>query len=221
MPYSRLSSVALVATFLTVLASCAKEGAVGPSPGGEATLAIRADLSGTAVTAVVVMVTASDITTPLVFNLSVSAGVATGTITIPAGSARTIAFHAYDAGGVETGSGSMTVDIRSGTNPAMSTVLLPLTGDLPITATIGSVVVAVTPPSPSVQLSGTNTVQLAATLTDAYGNPLSGTVTWATSNPGIAVVNATGLVTGTGVGTTSITAVYHGVAGAVTVTVAP
>ena len=63
---------------------------------------MRADVSGTAVATVVVEVTAPDIPAPLVFNFIVTDGIASGTITIPAGTGRTITIRAFDAGGVET-----------------------------------------------------------------------------------------------------------------------
>src|SRR6266704_4518180 len=132
---SRLTSLFVTLGSLTVLASCAQN-PVGPP--GEATIAISVNLSGTMVATVVADVTAPDIPTMLVFNIPIVNGIATRAITVPAGSNRTITLRAYDAGGVETHSGSVTVTIQPGTNPTMSVVLTPLTGDLPITVTLGS-----------------------------------------------------------------------------------
>jgi len=64
------------------------------APRGDATLIIRADVSATSVATVVVAVTAPDIPATLVFNIPVSNGVASGLITIPAGSNRAIALQA-------------------------------------------------------------------------------------------------------------------------------
>jgi hypothetical protein len=194
-------------------------GAVGLRDGGLATLVIRADVSGTSVATVVVGVAAPDIPTTLVFNIPVANGVALGTITIPAGSNRAITLRAYDAGGVQTHEGSATLNVQAGTNPAISLVLRPLTGDLPITVTLGSFRVAVTPSANA--LANGATVQLSAAITDWSGNPTSGTVSWATDAPGIAVVNASGLVTAIGAGTTTISATFRGVAGTATVSVTP
>lgn len=213
---SRLTSLFVTLGFLTVLASCGQN-TVGPP--GEATLAISVNLSGTMVATVVADVTAPDIPTMLVFNIPVVNGTAIRTITVPAGSNRTITLRAYDAGGVETHSGSVTATIQPGTNPTMAIVLTPLTGDLPINATLGSFIVTVTPPSANLAIAGT--VQLSATIQDSRGNPTTGVVSWATHDPGVATVDGAGLVTATGAGTTSISAVFQGVTGTATITVGP
>src|SRR5207247_944087 len=78
--------------------------------------------------------------------------------------------------------------------------------------------VTVTPASASIQTG--QTAQLTATPKDVNGNPLTGrTVTWASSTPGIASVNATGLVTGVVVGTATITATSEGQSGTALITV--
>jgi len=215
---SRLTSLSVALGFLAVLVSCADRSTVTP-PADDATLAISVNLSGTMVATVVADVTAPDIPTMLVFNIPIVNGIAARTITVPAGSNRTITLRAFDAGGVETHSGSVTVSIQPGTNPTIAMVLTPLTGDLPITATLGSFIVTVTPPSASLSVAGT--VQLSASIKDSNGNPTTGVVSWATHDPGVATVNGTGLVTATGTGTTSISAVFQGVTGIATITVGP
>jgi uncharacterized protein YjdB/PKD repeat protein len=83
--------------------------------------------------------------------------------------------------------------------------------------------VTVTPASSSIQVNGT--VHLTATPKDANGNPLSGrAVTWQSTNPAIASVDATGIVTGHAAGgPVSIVATSEGQNGSafVTVTLAP
>jgi len=221
---SRLTSVSVALGLLAVLVSCADRSTVGP-PAGEATLAVSVNLSGTMVATVVADVTAPDIPTMLVFNIPIVNGTATRTITVPAGSNRTITLRAYDAGGVETHSGSVTVTIQPGTNPTMAIVLTPLTGDLPINATLGAFIVEVREVTqPRVDLANLSVgamAQLAATIKDTKGNQTPGTVSWATHDPGVATVDGTGLVTATGAGTTSIAAVFQGVTGTVTITVTP
>jgi hypothetical protein len=208
-----------------LLVRCAGDSA-GPTYHGDATLAFRADVSATGVATVVVTVSAPDLTTPLVFNFAVASGVASGTVTVPAGSGRTITFGAYDAGGVKTHSGAVTVNAQAGTNPTITIVLTPLSGDLPITVTLGYLTITVTPPSANLGLPGNThglqtTAQLAAAINDWNGNPIAGTVTWATSNPGVAVVDASGLVTATGAGSTIISAVFGGATGTAAVSVTP
>jgi len=210
---SKRHSVLAVFASLLVLASCAHDVV---ESGGEATLNVSADVSATAVAMVVVEVSGPGIPTPLAFNLTIVNGVATGTVTIPAGSSRTISMRAFDVNGVETHRGSVTTNIAAGTNATISLVLAPLTGDTPITATLGSITVAVTP-SPATVAVGATT-PLTATITDANG-PVAGTVIWATSNPGIATVSALGVVSGVRAGQTSIVATFQGVAGSSTVTV--
>jgi len=189
------------------------------APRGDATLIIRADVSATSVATVVVAVTAPDIPATLVFNIPVSNGVASGLITIPAGSNRAIALQAFDAGGVETHSGSVLVNVQPTANQTVAIVLQPLTGDVPIVLTLGSLVVTVSPLTASLTVGGT--VQLAASLRDWTGSPLTGTVIWATSKPGVAMVTSGGLVTAKGVGSTAIVATFQGAAGTATITVGP
>jgi Big-like domain-containing protein/parallel beta helix pectate lyase-like protein len=65
-----------------------------------------------------------------------------------------------------------------------------------------------------------NTVQLSATPEDSVRNPLSGrTVTWTSSNVGVASVSGGGLVTGVAAGTATITATSGGKSGSAAVTV--
>ncbi len=83
-------------------------------------------------------------------------------------------------------------------------------------ASVASVVVSPT----STSLFVGNTLQLAAALKDAGGNALAGrTVTWTSSTPAVATVNANGLVTAVAAGSASITATSEGVKGTATVTV--
>src|SRR5947208_11701694 len=194
-------------------------------PADRATLVVRADVSAAAVASLVVEVTAPDITTLLVFNIPIANGVASGTITLPAGSNRTITMHAFDAGGVETHRGSVIVTIRAGTNPTIALVLAPLAGDVPINATLGSFVISVTPGADTLAIGGT--AALTASIVDASGNPIIDRVVWATLNPGIATVASTGdrtaQVTAVRPGTTSIVASFGGSGGsaAVVVSAAP
>src|SRR6266550_1497547 len=172
---SRLRIPSFVLASVLVLGACGDS--VDPGP-GHGTLIVRADVSATAVATLVAEVTAPDIPTAIVFNIPIVAGVASGTITIPAGSNRTVTLRAYDAGGILTNSGSATLNIQPGPNATVA-------------------------------------------ITDWNGAPTTGTVSWATQNPGIATVDATGLVTGAGVGSTKIAATFHGATRTATVAVSP
>jgi hypothetical protein len=205
---------------LLILASCSP--GTAPAGSGDAKLIVTANVSGTAVATVVVEVAASDLPTPMVFNIPVVAGVASGTITIPAGSNRTVTIRAFDTGGVLTHSGATTLNVQAGTNPTISLTLTPLSGDVPILATLGSFTVVVTPTPNTLSLGGSNqTVQLTVTLLDIHGQPTTGTVSWATHDPGIAAVSATGLVSVVGVGQTNIFATSQGAVGSAAITVGP
>src|SRR5256885_1790772 len=112
----------------------------------------------------------------------------------------------------------------SGLAPGVATITATsegMSGTAAVTVTVAPVAaVSVSPGAPSVVIGGT--AQLTAVLRDANGNPLSGrTVTWATSNGGVATVSATGLVMGVAVGGATITATSEGKSGAATVTVTP
>src|ERR1700704_3142928 len=116
---------------LLLLGSCLPHDVTEPrSHPSEATLLVRANVAGTAVATLVVEVSAPDIAPPLVFNITITAGVALGTVTVQAGSNRLITMRAFDTGGVETHRGSVTVTILPGTNPVISLMLAPLAGDV-------------------------------------------------------------------------------------------
>jgi hypothetical protein len=158
-----------------------------------------------------------------VFNIPTVNGIAAGVISVLAGSNRTITIRAYDAGGVETHTGSVTLNIQPQTNPAISIVLTPLTGNLPITVTLGSFSVTVGPAAAA--LTPGDTVTLTATVLDASGNPVTGQVAWATLASRVAIVvssgQQTGRVTAVGPGLATVVAMYGGIAGPAAITVTP
>lgn len=73
--------------------------------------------------------------------------------------------------------------------------------------------VAITPATSSVQVGGT--LQLSAAPTDQNGAAIAATVAWSSASPAVATVSSSGLVSGIGAGTASITATAS--AGGVTV----
>jgi hypothetical protein len=80
--------------------------------------------------------------------------------------------------------------------------------------------ISVTPASDTLILA--LNLQLGAVVRDASGTPLSGyTVAWASSNPTVATVSATGLVVSVGLGETTVTATTAGKTGSAVLTVAP
>ena len=189
----------------------------------QATFFLVADVSATVIATVVVEVTAPDITTPLVFNIPIVGTTASGTITVPVGSQRTIAMRAFDVTGIETHSGSVTIDVVAGPNPTVTLTLLPVTGDVVISVTLGTVTVTVTPSDDTLAIGTTG--PLTATVLDGNGNPVTIPVAWATLAPSVATVerisDVTGLVTGVGPGVTTIVATVGAFGGAATVVVSP
>jgi hypothetical protein len=213
-------AAALVSTL--GLGSCL-QGEPTDSPLGppEARLLLRADVSASAVATLVAEVTGADIPTALTFNIPIAGGLASGTITVPSGSNRTIAIRAYDAGGVETHSGSVTISLHPGANPTIAIVLTPLTGDAPIQVTLGSFAVIVTPAADSLLIG--DTITLTATILDANGTPVLGPVVWGALSPRAASVVSTGTqtarVTAIRPGRTTVVATYGGTAGPAVVAV--
>jgi hypothetical protein len=93
----RWAALALAAA----VAACSGD-STGSQPGGEAQLQVSANVSATPISTLVVEVTAPDIANPLVFNLQVQNGTASGTLKMPPGDSRTITVKAYDSSGQVT-----------------------------------------------------------------------------------------------------------------------
>lgn len=160
----------------------------------------------------------SDGTTPdtLVFNIPMSNGTASGSISIPAGSQRVITAHAF-SDVTETHRGSVTVDIVEGVNPTIAITLVPLVGDVPLTVSIGTTIVTVFPTVATLAVG--DTLRFSAEVHDNNGNLVSGAaVRWATLNPVRATIDSAGLVTMHDTGTVQIVATYGTVGGSAKVT---
>jgi uncharacterized protein YjdB len=113
---------------------------------------------------------------------------------------------------------------RAGSNTGTITVVARQTpgvlADTAVVTVTDALVAAVMVSPATTSIPVGRTVQLFATPIDGNGNPLSGrAVTWATGNPLVATVNASGLASGVSTGTTTITATSEGHAGTVTITV--
>lgn len=211
----RWAALAL-AGLLAAAAACSGD-ATGSRPGDEALLQVSANVSATPINTLVVEVTAADIPNPLVFNLEVQNGTASGTIKMPSGTARTITVKAFDSSGQITHEGSVTLDVDNGQNPPVSISLGPRSGHVPVTVTVGDHSVTVSPSTATV--AAADSVQLTATVTAAGGGTLDVQVEWATLNPSVATVSPSGRVRGVSAGQVQIVATYAGVGGGSTVTV--
>jgi uncharacterized protein YjdB len=109
--------------------------------------------------------------------------------------------------------GTATITATSETKSGTSTVTVSL---VPVST------VAVSPPNTGIRVAGTT--QLTATTKDSIGGVLTGrVVTWGSSDPTVATVTSTGLLTGVAAGTATITATSEGKSGtsAITVTKIP
>lgn len=217
----------VLAGLLVTFAAAACQSGTEPKPilKEPGRLIVSASVAGTPIATVVVEVTAADITSPLVFNLTLASGTASGTITVPAGSNRTITVRAYDAAGILTHRGSKSgIEVREGaSNPSISISVLSLGGAQPITVQLSSHSVTVTPVGPLTVAVG-STLGLTATVRDADGNtviPAAGELQWATNAPAFATVSAAGVVAGSKAGSAKIMATYLAVGASVDVTVTP
>jgi uncharacterized protein YjdB len=112
--------------------------------------------------------------------------------------------------GVSAGTTQITVTVEG--KSAVATVTVTAPAPAPVAT------VTVSPASATLQVGATS--QLSATLRDANNNVLTGrTIVWSTGNAGIASVNASGLVTASGAGSTQIAATSEGKTGTATITV--
>jgi alpha-amylase len=199
-----------------VAAGC--KGSTPPDDPPPAAVEVRVSVAGTAAASVVARVTAADIAQTLVFQLAVSNGQASARIEFPAGTRRTIVVHVADAKGIETHRGSVTLDVQPGSNPATAVTLAPVMVDSPITVSVGRFAVAVSPGTRMLTVGETS--RLEASIVDGSGAVVPGAVSWASTNPSIASVDATGLVTARRAGAARVVAVHGPAAGAATITVA-
>lgn len=214
----------LLAGALSAACGDAPTDPLGAAPTAE--LGFSLNLSGTDVRLMVVEVTAPDITQPLVYDINVNNGTASGRIEVPAGVGRTIHVRAYDYDRVQTHEGSATLDVKPGSNPPVTVTLTPAAGRVPINVNFGSLVVSVRavdgPNTPTGEYTIGAQARFEAVVTRADGTPVPGAaVRWASLNPGVASVGADGMVTMRNAGITEIAATYNGYGASMPVTVTP
>ena len=109
---------------------------------------------------------------------------------------------------VSAGTVTITASVESVSGSATLTVEAPV---------VGSIEVA--PLDATLEPGGTQ--QFAATILDVNGNPMSGEVTWSSSDESVAIVDQSGLATAISAGTAIITATLESVSGSATLTVDP
>lgn len=157
---------------------------------------------------VVVTVSGARIDPALVFNFPVVNDTARGTVTLPVGTNRLVVASAFDSAGIEVFRGQRSVNVAAGTNAAVSIVLMPLTGSVPVTAVIGSVTLTLTSAATSVRAGGT--LALTAEVRDGTGALVNVPVRFAVSRPPAARVAANGVLTALDTGAVTVTATALG-----------
>lgn len=195
-------------------------GATDAASEHDARVALNVNVGAAPISTISVEVTAEDIATPLVFNLTIENGTASGVITVPAGLDRTIRVRAFDEDGGETHRGEATVDLQAGANPMLRLTLGPLGSDLPIEVIFTDFIITVSPAAMEWCIGDPFPVDFTATVTSVDGTPMAVTVRWASLNPAIASVDEDGTVTPRNRGATMIVATYGAVGAASPVGVA-
>src|SRR4029077_20057769 len=87
--------------------------------------------------------------------------------------------------------------------------------------TVTLVSIAVTPANPSIAKGRTQQFTATGTFSDNSTQNLTAQVTWASATQGVATINAGGLATGVGTGTSNISATLTGITGSTVLTVGP
>jgi hypothetical protein len=198
----------------TGLASC-DGGLTGVADSEELTpVRVTAFAVGTPISTLVVEVTAADINRRLVYNVEVVNGIATGTIDVPAGEARTFTVTAFDDQHNVTHEGSATTDVSPGSNPRLRIKLKPVSGQVEVEVTFGEYSVLVTPAEATIDATVSDQLQLTVEVLGPDDEPVQDPqVQWATTHPSMATVTASGLVTGIANGAVTVVATFDGVAG--------
>jgi hypothetical protein len=115
--------------------------------------------------------------------------------------------------------------LATGVAPGTSTVSATLngvSGSTQVTVSTASLAsIALTPASPRIGQGATQQFTATGTFTDSTTQDLTGQVTWASSNPAVASISATGLATAVAPGTSTISASMNGVTGDTDLTVNP
>lgn len=198
---------------LLLLAACRADAPTGDA-GPTAPVTVSADLAGSGVVVLTVVVTGPGIRAPLAVNIEVPSGATTAsaTILVPVGGQRVFVARGYDATGEQTHEGMATVVVRPTGNDPLGIRIYARSGEVPIAVGVGDFGLTIVGGTLA-DLGPGDTRQLAAVVTDAQGATVPGaTITWASLNPVVASVASNGRLTARAVGTTTIYASYQGLA---------
>lgn len=190
--------------------ACSEKSSTGPTGSAPATLAFSATAPAY-VRRIVIQVSGPGMDTARFGFVVDTSGTVTGVITVSAGSDRQIVGRAYDSSGVNTHEGDTTLTLVPGVNPPLTLVLRPLAGQLPIVVTFGSYQITLAPGDTTVAPG--DTVRYSAKVTNEKGQLVAASpIAWSTSDPTVAIVDSTGLVTALAAGGTTVTATFGGAA---------
>lgn len=139
-------------------------------------------------------------------------------LSVPVGPDRLVSVAVFDSSNNIIASGEATVEIGSGVSVDVPVTIAPTDGTQPIIVTAGNTTISVTPGTLTLVPNATS--PLSVTITDQQGAPIAGAVpSYASSNPSIASVSPSGIVTAHVQGITAITVTALGVAARIPVAV--
>lgn len=216
MQFHKTTALALIGLF--GVAACDAGLFVAPDSTVKAPVKVTADVGSLSVGGVSVEVTGPGISQPIIANLPVASGLASGQVEVLSGSNRAFTVRAYDMQGMETHEGADTVNISGNGTQTLNISLSPLTGDVDLGARVGDYTITITLSSGTMSAGASG--QATVTVVNAYGDTLPNpAVVWASSNPVIASVDSAGAISALVAGQTTIGATYQGFGGSATLTV--
>jgi len=202
---------------LVVAVGVAACSADGPLSGGRVSTVTMRFLTPATVKSLIVEVTGPGIDPAVVMNIAVGADtVATGSLTLPSGSARRFVVTAVDTAGVQTHRADTTLTLQPGANPNLAMRLEPLPSTLGIAVTFGGVRLVVPDTSMRVLTVDDSTTIVAYAIRANDDTVPNDSLVWGSTNPAIATVNA-GVVHVHRAGGAGITLHYRGAAAGIRV----
>lgn len=177
---------------LTAIVACGGAGetptAPPPStPEAPARLVVASVLPAT-ISTLLVQVSGPGISTPVTANLIVGAtGIASGTLSVPAGGGRRIEVTAVDTAGVTSHRADTTVRLVAGDNPQLTLTLIPIGANAPVQVRFATINIAITGGPTALEAGDTASLAATATLTP-IGPIAADSLTWASSDPSVLTV---------------------------------
>jgi len=165
-----------------------------------------------------VSITGPGIESPIFGSFPFINDTARAELSVPLGPDRRVFVAVFDSSNTIVASGETTIEVGSGASITVPVAIAPTDGTQPIIVTLGNTTISVTPGS--LTLAPNATSALTVTITDENGLAIAGAVpSYASSNPSIASVSPSGLVTARVPGITAVTVTALGVAARIPVAV--